>query len=395
MNKQINIKDDGKLIRIFKVISWLDDKRWQSATSKSDFINHHKEVKEHMNNYDKILTHWICYITDRQMPYEKIWNKGGYVFSELAFNYSHSSTSPKRLVSSFYKKGIEDNEKRLKIGFWSSDKKFFASRYHNDDKEKILQTLEGLNSERFNRNIIKYITSILQEYESFQKDDLLTRVACGLYLLTYKKMNSNKLENIVFNGDTFSQYLKEFKNTSTEGKKRLWCCIRDYKKGVYNKIFNKALREIYGKEANKLISLWNRLPMNQIELPGDVWNNSPIFRDNLFRHVIDFNDIKKTWDMPKIIRKLYRQVEDDKELYEKYPEQFDITFDFVPRMCNKKLCNVCPFGKNGAESICIPTDDKKCPVALVCGGYDCKCIGENGNCIIKENIGKGICSGIK
>jgi len=29
-----------------------------------------------------------------------------------------------------------------------------------------------------------------------------------------------------------------------------------------------------------------------------------------------------------------------------YPEQFDITFDFVPRMCDKGNCALCPYGKD-------------------------------------------------
>jgi len=129
--------------------------------------------------------------------------------------------------------------------------------------------------------------------------------------------------------------------------------------------------------------------MNQIELPGDVWNNSPLFRDNLFANVLALNTIPKTWSMPKIIREIYTQVKSD-TIKNFYPEQFDITFDFVPRMCNKKLCNVCLFGKNGVDFICIPTKDKYCPVALLSCGYIAKCKEEN--CILKKEISKGICS---
>ena len=31
--------------------------------------------------------------------------------------------------------------------------------------------------------------------------------------------------------------------------------------------------------------------MDQIELPGDIWNNSPLFRDNLFEKILDLENI--------------------------------------------------------------------------------------------------------
>jgi len=74
----IKIKDKNKLIRIFKTISWLDKCRWKNKNNY-DFINF---FKEDLTNCEKILTHWICYITNRQIPFEIIWDKGGYVFSE-------------------------------------------------------------------------------------------------------------------------------------------------------------------------------------------------------------------------------------------------------------------------------------------------------------------------
>jgi len=218
------------------------------------------------------------------------------------------------------------------------------------------------------------------------------KVACVLHLLSYtlknKKENSNEILEILKDEGKFNKKFEEFKRTSTERKKRLWCCIRDYKKGLYNRIFNEAIKEVVPGD-DKLLKTWNNLPMDQIELPGDVWNNSPLFRDNLLANVLDFSNTPKSWKMPKIIREVYKK----EEVQGFYPEQFDVTFDFVPRMCNKKLCDVCLFGKNGAESICIPTKDKYCPVVLVSCGYRAKCKKEN--CPVKEGISKGICNGIE
>jgi hypothetical protein len=162
---------------------------------------------------------------------------------------------------------------------------------------------------------------------------------------------------------------------------------------LYHKVFSEAIREVAGMEASKLISIWDSLSMEQIELPGDVWNNNPLFKNNLFAEILDIDNIPKTWGMPEIIRDIYKPVKSSGEINDFYPEQFDITFDFVLRMCSKKLCNVCPFGDNGVDPICIPTEDKYCPVALLSCGYIAKCVGEEGNCIIKEGVGKKMCKG--
>jgi len=129
--------------------------------------------------------------------------------------------------------------------------------------------------------------------------------------------------------------------------------------------------------------------------PKFIWNNSPLFKNNLFAKILDVDSIPKTWGMPAIIRDIYKQLKGSEEINDFYPEQFDITFDFVPRMCSKRLCDVCPFGQKGVELVCIPSEDKYCPVALLslsCG-YTAKCAGEKGNCILSEGIGKGICKG--
>ena len=62
-------------------------------------------------------------------------------------------------------------------------------------------------------------------------------------------------------------------------------------------------------------------------------------------------------------------------------------------MCSKKLCDICPFGQNGVELVCIPSGDKYCSVALLSCGYTAKCVGIEGDCILKEGIGKAICMG--
>ena len=388
---RIQIKDENSLRNILKIISGIDNWRWK--TNENYNLIHF--CGNDLRNQEKILTHWMCYITDRQMPFEGIWDRGGYIFSELVHEYSRNNTPTEEILSKYYQKRGEDGKKRF---FRSQDLKYtFASRYVTNDYNNIMQTLQVLSQE-YGKNIIEFIIDIMNRFRD--EKDLLIRIACSLHLLTYnldkgKKANSKRTIKILKDTRIFSKNLEKFKNNSTENKKRLWCCIRDYKKGGYCEIFKKAIRDVFEKDADEFIKIWEGLPMDQIELPGDIWNNSPIFRDKLLSNVIDIEQVPKQWRMPKIIREIYTTLKNDGKVDDFYPEQFDITFDFVPRMCSKKLCEVCFFGKNGVKSICIPTTDKYCPVALITCGYFIKCNDQEQKCHIKDDIGMGICKGIE
>ena len=390
MNSKIEFRNERSkhdFVRLFKAMAWLDSKRWEHWKNR-DFVNFFD--KNVLTNCEKILTHWICYITDRQMAFEKIWDEGAYIFSELVYDYSRKVEEKVQYILEKYLNKKEEDIKFFKS--ISNEKKKFTPRYPNIDYKSILQTLEVLDK-KYERNLIKYILNFLKKFK--EKEDLLRRIACTLYILTYKLHNreadSDKaLENIEKN---FEEIYREFNKTATEGKKRLWCCIRDYKKGPYHKTFINAIKEVAKKDSEELINLWNNLPMDQIELPGDVWNNNENFRKNFIEKILNLDNIPKSWNMSKIIRKIYEQLKENQNIDDSlYPELFDVTFDFVPRMCSKKLCDICFFSNNGAEKICIPTENKYCPALLVSCGYMVKC--KENDCIIKKDITKGLCNGL-
>ncbi len=62
-----------------------------------------------------------------------------------------------------------------------------------------------------------------------------------------------------------------------------------------------------------------------------------------------------------------------------YPEQFDISFDFVPRMCMNNNCDICPIGllkyhsKSGFSKTCVKNSNLYCSVALIDCGYKTGC----------------------
>ncbi|GAI82717.1 unnamed protein product, partial [marine sediment metagenome] len=109
----------------------LDDRRWNTE-GNYNFINF---FREDLSNSEKILTHWICYITDRQMPFEVVWDKGGYIFSELVFEYTRRKISPQQVIENHYE-GYPDKNK-VRFRFKSSDNTTFASRYITDDYQNI------------------------------------------------------------------------------------------------------------------------------------------------------------------------------------------------------------------------------------------------------------------
>jgi hypothetical protein len=121
-----------------------------------------------------------------------------------------------------------------------------------------------------------------------------------------------------------------------------------------------------------------------IELPGDVWNNNRIFRDGLFTPSI--GSIPKTWDMPRTVRAIYDAMPPGMTTF--YPEQLDVTFDFVPRMCATKNCHICVFGA-GTSRLCHGRAGLYCSVTLAACGYVHSCNPKA--CSFRSDSVKGIC----
>lgn len=97
----------------------------------------------------KILTHWLCYIADRQMSYKLVWAVGGFVISELIYSIKESKelellnpdnhisfikkektkdryflisqSEPNDLIINDYEQYIHDNKVKFKSRFFPSD----------------------------------------------------------------------------------------------------------------------------------------------------------------------------------------------------------------------------------------------------------------------------------
>ena len=246
----------------------------------------------------------------------------------------------------------------------------FKSRFYSVDFFSIYYTLSVLEQKEFDRSIIRYIGRIIEKLYSSKNCDPSTEVyidtiAYGLHLLSYHNINLLSWKQIedVFNyislksesnihdinkNDTIQKRIEKiytwFSGNCTVNKwdsikfnssKRLWCSLRDYIKSLrFNKDFSAALRkilssEIYEDFKNKVLD--DNKGCEYIELPGDVWNENTIFRKCFARQ--DESQLKGK--LGKVLRENWERSEK-----EWYPEQFDITFDIAPRMCEKN--NVIP-----------------------------------------------------
>ncbi len=385
---------------IFKIISFYDEVRWNSI-SNYNLINFYKVDLE---DDTKLLTHWLCYIADRQMAFERIWEVGGFVFSELTNKFKENGDlnllNPNQSNSFIQKNGkggyafISNSEVgansilKKSYGYNERDRVKFTPRYYPSDYFSILFTFDILSE--YDYSLTKYIAGQINKYK--EKDDIIQRVLFSLYLLTYFEIGQPSKNNIAdFNGnikksktrtkkiksiltDSFEEEYENFKKDTTFNQKRAWCSLRDFFKSPEFSVYFKNSLISENTNTTQLFSLKS---FQQFELPGDVWNNNSKFRNCILENT-EYYDSKKS--LNKIIRDYYENNKDD--LGNSYPEQFDITFDFVPRMCENNNCDICPIGllkgyeNSNFKKTCIIDTKYYCTVALTNCNYKIDCFGK-------------------
>ncbi|MCD4822570.1 MAG: hypothetical protein K8R11_11015 [Methanococcoides sp.] len=383
--------DEEKISNIFRKIAWLDKNRWLSEPDDNNpnLINF---SSNDLKNSEKILTHFLCYISDRQMPFSQIWDKAGFVYSDIVHSYSQKECVTTDLFNPFNENSFIHRRKDdgTKFELISNDGSVtFTPRYYPSDIKSILQTLMILEEKEYNKDIIQFIARIISEFDG---DFLVKRIGFALHLLAYynigqpkaseyekyeemlKKIEKNKSEvlGILRNKDKFEQKFEDFKKNKNGilfNQKRMWCSLRDYIK--YDETCNYMINGLKDIKEDSLIETWNNLDRTELELPGDVWNNNSKFRKCLFKNISMLSSLNK-YESPRFIREIYTKLKS--EIDEGYPESFDVTFDFVPRMCEKGMCDFCIFNENNKiDELCTKDKSKYCPILLVSCGYKNKC----------------------
>lgn len=396
------------LSNIFTITSFFDSARW-SSQDNYNLINF---VSDNLTNDDKLLTHWLCYIADRQMGFERIWDVAGFIFSDavnsIRLEKNLSLLDPSAPNKSFFVKSSEfaqsidssddvakesegylfvgrhkvgENSILLDYGFSHDTYPHFLSRYYPSDYKAMLFTLIILKD--FNFSIVEYLLPILNR--NISKKPLIPRLLFSLYLLTYYDIGQPSKKDINFkvwfdegtkrrdyvlgiiNEElSFEKMFSSFSKNAIYKQKRAWCSLRDFfKSPQFNSYFFSSLKEHGFKHLDLLCDCEL---LKQFELPGDVWNNNSKFRNCILEGTSYKGHSSESFN--KLLRKIFIA----ENISTGYPEQFDITFDFVPRMCNKWNCDFCPYGKDvgqglNLDKICNMNTAKYCPVILACCGY--------------------------
>ncbi len=398
------------LKEIFRIISFYDKIRWSWAVNDS-FINFYKKD---LDDDTKLLTHWLCYITDRQMAFERIWDVGGFVFSELVYSIKKDKRlellDPDIPTAFIGKKNhdgyafrsntfVNENQILRLYGFKSTDKVEFTSRYYPSDYFSILYTFDILK--KYDFSFTKFIVEQLRNHH--KKEDYIKRLLFSLYLLSYSEIGQpNKLEIADFQknikkaesrtnkilqilNNRFEEEYSYFKKGAIFYQKRAWCSLRDYfKSPELKEYFKRTLyQEAIGSEQQD--ELFSLKSLKQFELPGDVWNNNSKFRNCILKG----SEYENSNESLNVILRDYFD-KNETELEGCYPEQFDVTFDFIPRMCQSYNCNICPIGLLKGEKglyfkkSCVNNKILYCSVALTNCNYKIDCFGSD--CDLIKNI---------
>jgi hypothetical protein len=260
-----NVVSDDKAIleRIFGIVSFFDSARWEKRDNYN-LINFYDSL---ISNDAKLLTHWLCYITDRQMEFERIWDVGGFIFSELVDEMKRTGSlrllDPDHEGSFFIKRKnylhkdifsnggdgdkylfvsqqqVGSNRILLEYGFRKDAAPFFISRYYPSDYFSMLNTFRVLQEYGF--SLTAYIIRLLEAIGD-DNSHLISKLVFGMYLLTYEGIGQPKHTDIAFANNVMmaqkrarriegilsekAVFEREFENFSADGifkQKRAWC----------------------------------------------------------------------------------------------------------------------------------------------------------------------------
>ena len=123
---------------VFKITSFIDQARW-SRKSNYNQINF---FRSDLSNDTRLLTHWLCYITDRQTAFERVWDVGGFIFSELVDTIKKEKDlnllNPKSDKSFYIRREDYQYRKPYKIDIKIPDRQLFVSRSKVGQNKRLL-----------------------------------------------------------------------------------------------------------------------------------------------------------------------------------------------------------------------------------------------------------------
>jgi hypothetical protein len=404
-----NILSKNRHLKIWEFINWLDDTRWSKEERRKSLIP--GPIFEKQYTDQKILTHWLLYITDQQRSYEEVWLYGGPIFAEIVTKYTTKNISGFNILSSFTtpseKKGGVDIFKS-KIQSIDGEKIAYTPRY-GIHILSIARTLYLLQA--YKRNLCYFLSDKWKFINNAQKiggDNRTSRIAFLLYLLTYNESEQGfvslhgnigrierNIENYSYHFNKLINDDKELENSFKQWSKRhryhkrLWAAVRDYLKpqSLFREYFVRSLRDIDNKAFANFVQNESGEITDSLELPGDIWN---------LRFIAKIFDgkIKTSEDLRNHYENIKQSSFFDKEFY---PEQFDVSFNFSQSMCDETMETYCPFrAKSKIREYClplmgVPIKDRPCPITMITCGFTYYCNPEG--CPVREGITDNLCPG--
>ena len=377
-----------KLLGSWPIIKWLDDARWSKGASKSLIPG---PVFDSLSPNSKILTHWLCYITDQQRPWQDVWMMGGPIFAEVVQHYEDTARADDTLdllleFTSINTEGSVDifssKQQRIDGKTMTYTPRFGSHMVSIAGTLCILAGFEG--------NMITYLSSnipFIFRTSSVQDDSPTLRMAFLYYLLSYNDIHTrmttfhNQRREFEQDLEQRRRYIDELLRSGNKLEntyygwirhrfhKRLWASFRDYvKPGSYHEpIFIEALKQSKATSIVDLLEQNRKQVLCALELPGDTWNLA--FNKRLFDSKINH---------PADLRQYYDQLRLEGILSDDfYPEQFDMSFDFAPRMCESGEQELCPLKKSSKLAYyCFGNTGKGklCPVTKILCSYESDCV---------------------
>jgi len=371
------------LVRLAKAVSWLDSARWTGKQPENPALRLVEDAKPS----DRVLAHWLAYVTDRMRPWEDVWCRGALAFSRVAADYA-TEKPPPSAVDEFLESHRAPVARGGKMRGWRlpvHDDDAYRSRYRADD-DSIYRTLRLLA--HLGWSLVDYLRELIHELAAQQ--DGLRRIAHRLDILTYRlNIPEHRAERLLKSQEALADDFVQWNPQAHVGRKRLWAALRDYRKPGSS--WHGYLQDCGANWPKENFDL------AQLELPGDIWNQR--FFEHLVQPLAARAGIEIVGNSaPGLARRIYdvvRRLDPDIAFY---PEQFDVSFDFAQRMCDTMACWCCPFWRRrppftaNPVQLCRREQGEPCALLLITSGY-LAAPGESG-CPLCQGLADGLCDGV-
>ncbi|MFQ5878948.1 MAG: hypothetical protein ACE5IZ_02075 [Dehalococcoidia bacterium] len=372
------------LVRLSKAVSWLDRARWLGKHPGNAVVR----WAEGAGPQARILGHWLSYITDRMRKWEDVWHDGALIFSRVATDYATSKPAYAK-VNEFLESYREQDRSSGKMRAWrqpNGGEPLYRCRFPTDE-ESIYRTLKLLA--RLEWSFADYLKHLIDRFRSEPKG--LRRIAHCLDILTYRiRMPEDEAFRLLQSEKALADNFARWDKSAYKGHKRLWAALRDYRKPGGNESCYHYL------ELCELCWPSESFGLEQLELPGDVWNIR--FFECLVEPLAKKAEIPVSDNSALNARRIYEVVKSVEPETSFYPEQFDVSFDFAQRMCENWACWYCPFWKGERScashhaEICRQREGTPCALTLVTCGYSMDS-GKSG-CPFCQREADDLCDGL-